>query len=115
MPTYVYSCPNCQWLDEIVKPMSECTSNETCRQCGTVMERDYRAETPGVVSGATHNARPIHSDSLAILPDQVSEHRRLYPDIDLDGACRPIFTSVKQREKYLDARGVVKVSHNREY
>lgn len=115
MPIYCYVCPNCRWTDEVIKPTNECTSDELCSQCGASMERDYVAETPGVVRGSTYNARPIHSDSLAIHPDQVAEHRRLYPDVPLDAACRPVFTSTKQRDKYLDARGVVKVSHNREF
>ncbi len=114
MPTYEYRCPKCSWVDEIVKSMSASNTVETCRQCRTVMERDYSAEVP-TSNSDSHNARPIHSDSLAIHPSQVGEHHRLYPDVPLDSACRPVLTSVKQREKYLEARGVAKVPHNKEY
>jgi putative FmdB family regulatory protein len=114
MPYYDYKCPQCGWVDEIVKPMAESDTVETCRQCGTPMDRDYAAEVRTNLSD-THNAKEIHSDSLAIHPDQVAEHRRLYPDVPLDGACRPVFTSVKQRERYLEGRGIAKVPHNREY
>jgi putative FmdB family regulatory protein len=114
MPHYMYRCPECQWADEVIKPMSACNSVETCRQCHAVMERDFSAEV-ATSNSDTHNARPIHSDSLAIHPDQIGEHRQRYPSVDLDAACRPVFTSVKQREKYLESRGVVKVPHRREY
>jgi len=112
MPYYDYLCPKCGWADEVVKPMSASNTVETCRQCGTPMDRDYAAEVRTNLSD-THNE--IHSDSLAIHPDQAVEHRQRYPDVPLDAACRPVFTSVKQREKYLEARGKVKVPHNREY
>jgi len=107
-----YLCPNCgeqkeTWADGW-------SDSQVCPTCGTVMDRDYRGYGR-VVDNATHNARPIHSDSLAILPDQVAEHRARYPTVPLDDQCRPVFTSVKQRERYLEGRGVVKISHNKEY
>lgn len=114
MPFYCYRCPTCGWTDEVIKPMSASNSVETCRQCGAVMERDCRAEV-ATNTCDTHNARPIHSDSLAIHPDQIGEHHQRFPDVPLDGACRPVFTSTKQRAKYLSQRGIVKVPHRREY
>jgi hypothetical protein len=78
------------------------------------MERDFSAEVR-TTNAPCDNGHELHSDSLAIHPSQIAEHRQLYPAVPLDGACRPVFTSVKQREKYLDARGVLKVSHNKEY
>jgi putative FmdB family regulatory protein len=114
MPTYVYRCPACGWADEIVKPMSESDAAETCRQCSTPMDRDFSAEVR-TTNSDYDNGHEIHSDSLAIHPSQIAEHRQRYPNVPLDSACRPVFTSVKQREKYLNARGVLKISHNREY
>ncbi len=114
MPYYDYLCPKCGLADEIVKPMSASNTAEFCPRCGTQMDRDYSAEVRTNLSD-TCNAREIHSDSLAIHPDQAAEHRRRFPDVPLDSECRPVFTSVKQRERYFEARGVVKVPHNREY
>lgn len=114
MPFYDYLCPTCGWTDEIVKPMSASNTAETCRQCGAEMERDYSAEVRASNSDYD-NGHEIHSDSLCIHPSQIQEHRSRFPDVSLDSACRPVFTSVKQREKYLEARGAVKVPHRREW
>jgi len=49
------------------------------------------------------------SDSLAISPDQIKEHREQFPDIDVlpDGRIR--FTSFRQHDKYLKKTGFRKV------
>ena len=112
MPTYEYRCPKCGWSDEIVKPMSASNSVETCRQCGSPMNRDYGAE--GFRTNADSYHRELHSDALAIHPDQVQEHQRLYPDVSLDAACRPVLRNFGQHEKYLEARGIVKPSSRKE-
>ncbi len=52
---------------------------------------------------------PIHSDSMAIHPEQATEHRRLFPGIKLDNEYRPVFESVKQHDKYLNDCGCVKL------
>lgn len=114
MPYYDYKCPKCGHVDELVKPMSASNTVETCPQCHAVMDRDYSAEVR-TTNSDYDNGREIHSDSLAIHPDQIAEHHQRYPNVSLDSACRPVFTSVKQRARYLDARGVEKISHNREY
>ena len=74
--------------------------------CGRQMIRDFRRDLPNV--GDKDYSRPIHSDSLAIMPSQVKEHQRLHPDIKLDKECRPVFTSYRQHEKYLKDTGFVK-------
>lgn len=48
------------------------------------------------------------SDSLAISPDQIPEHRQHFPDVEVLPDGRPKFTSVKQQERYLDATGFFK-------
>ncbi|MEN6333487.1 MAG: hypothetical protein ABFE01_04450 [Phycisphaerales bacterium] len=112
MPTYAFKCPACGWTDEIAKPMAASNSVETCRQCCAVMDRDYAAE--GFRTTADSYNREIHSDALAIHPDQAEEHRRLYPDVPLDAACRPVLRNFAQHEKYIEARGVVKPSSRKE-
>lgn len=51
---------------------------------------------------------PIHSDSMAISPDQRAEHERLFPNTRLDNQCRPIFENFKQHENYMKKCGIVK-------
>jgi putative FmdB family regulatory protein len=112
MPMYVYKCPKCDWMDEVIKPMAVSNTVETCRQCGAVMERDFMAE--GFHTNADSYGREIHSNALAIHPDQAAEHRRLYPDIPLDGACRPVLSNYRDHDAYIEARGIVKPSRRKE-
>ena len=42
------------------------------------------------------------SDSLAIHPDDIPEHHKLYPNIEVTSEGQPQFTSVKQQEKYAE-------------
>jgi len=109
---YDYLCPMCG--REVTEWEHEWNDSHVCPNCGTVLDRDYRGYGQ-VAYNTTNNAREIHSDSLAIHPGQAQEHRERFPDVPLDKACRPVFTSVKQRERYLAARGVEKIPHNREY
>lgn len=83
-----------------------------CNSCGTVVEDtntkcvhrckngcgDMRWDLGGNVSGGGDYEHI--SESLGIHPDQIPEHRKLFPNIDIipDGRLR--FTSVKQQERY---------------
>lgn len=53
---------------------------------------------------------PIHSDSLAIHPDQRAEHEQTFPNIKLDGQNRPIFDNFVDHENYLKKTGFVKLA-----
>lgn len=59
------------------------------------------------VHGASYH-KAIHSDALAIHPDQRKEHERQHPDIKIDEKCRPIFDNFKAHDKYLEDTGYVK-------
>jgi putative FmdB family regulatory protein len=104
--TYCFVCPDCGEEIEIVRPMSEAELPLQCRTCKQEMRRDYSAES--VNAGDKEYFHPIHSDSLAIMPSQVEEHRKKFPDVPLDGQCRPVFTSYKQHDKYLEKTGFAK-------
>lgn len=82
-----------------------------CDSCGTVVKdtntkcvhkckcgADMRWDLTGNVSGG--GGYEHISESLGIHPDQISEHRQKFPDIDVipDGRLR--FTSVRQQERY---------------
>jgi len=105
MPTYTFYCYKCRKHKEVFRPMGEAREPEFCN-CGQEMVRDFRRDLVNV--GDKDYARPIHSDSLAIMPSQVAEHKRDHPDIKLDSECRPVFTSYRQHNKYLDKCGFEK-------
>ena len=75
------------------------------------MMRDFRADVPA--AGNRDYVKPIHSDSLAVMPSQVKEHQRLHPDVELDSQCRPVFTNYQQHQKYLDKCGFIKQPQKR--
>ena len=87
-----------------------------CDSCGTVVKdtntkgvhkckcgADMRWDLTGNVSGGSDYEHI--SESLAIAPAQISEHRQKFPGIDIipDGRLR--FTSTKQQEKYAEKCG----------
>lgn len=103
MPTYCYRCLNCKATSEVVRPMKKYHEPFKCPECGIEMVRNYAAERPNI--GDKEYSRPIHSDSLAIMPSQVEEHKKKFPNIKLDSECRPIFDNYREHQKYLDATG----------
>ena len=52
---------------------------------------------------------PVHSDALAIHPDQRAEHEQLFPNIRIDKQNRPVFDNFKDHEDYLKKTNMVKV------
>ena len=86
--------------------MADRHTNSVCDSCGGVAIRNEGAESPGI-KGKGYS-RPIHSDALAIHPDQVEEHRRAFPNIELDSECRPILDNFQEHDKYLKKIGFVK-------
>lgn len=48
------------------------------------------------------------SQSLAINPNQAAEHRAKFPGVELTPDGCPMFNSVRQRERYMDACGAYK-------
>ncbi len=106
MPTYTFRCSGCGNVDELLLHMIESDDHQTCKLCGFSMNRDYQADSINV--GNKDYAKPIHSDSLAMSPDQVSEHQKLFPDVKIDSECRPVFENFKQHDGYLEKTGFVK-------
>ena len=105
MPQYTFKCPECGSVQELVLRMTHCSEPQVC-ECGTTMGRDYQADMCNV--GNRDYAVPIHSDSMAISPDQVKEHQRLFPDVKLDSECRPILENYQQHNNYLEKTGFTK-------
>ena len=98
MPVHDFVCRKC-------KVLVQYTTTRVihyCPECGEPMAWDCR------VSIAGNYDVPIHSDSLAITPDLVEEHKREFPNIRLDGELRPIFDNYGDHEAYLKKTGFVK-------
>ncbi len=106
MPQYVYAC-TCGHREEVIREIRERNDLFLCPQCGQPMERDFAGEG-GAVPVGTQTGSTFWSESLAISPDQATEHRQKFPDVLIDGQGRLGFTSHKQREKYLEACGFEK-------
>lgn len=60
-----------------------------------------------MIKGAPYS-KPIHSDALAMNPEQVAEHREMFPSIPVDEQCRPVFTNSQDHQDYMNKCGVVK-------
>lgn len=105
MPVYCFICPECGDTAEVVRPMKDCSVPQQCK-CGANMRRDFAAQKTN--AGNKEYAKTKWSDSLAISPSQVAEHKRLFPDIPIDKQCRPGFDSYKQHDAYLEKTGFIK-------
>ena len=98
MVEHKFVCDACNIL---IKDSS--TEVHVCPQCGEDMRWDLHVAIHG------NYKTPIHSDSLAINPCQVAEHKKMFPNIELDGDCRPVFDNFQNHEAYLDKTGFVKL------
>lgn len=108
MPRYIFSCFSCGAKDEKICPIAERNNDvPVCQNCGGHMERDYNAQAP-MINNRPYS-KPLHSDSLAINPSQIAEHRKRFPGVEIDGQCRPVFTNAAQHDKYMDKCGVQKL------
>lgn len=110
LPIYCFVCPKCGYKFEIPRPIVESARSQFC-PCGAEMRRDFAAQ--GINTGNKEYGKTKFSDSLAISPSQVEEHKRLFPDIPIDNQCRPGFDNYKQHDKYLEKCGFEKVSQKR--
>lgn len=116
MPFYCYICPNCKDKTLVYKPMSKSGSPEFCGVDGCItpgtengprLNRDFVSERGG--QGNKNYAKPRVSDSLAMNPDQIPEHNRLFPDVKVLSDGRPVFENYQQHDKYLKATGFHKL------
>lgn len=105
MPTYCHICTICGETREVVHSMKDSGVIELC-DCGKLMVRDLTAEHSNV--RGDYN-KPITSVSMAFNSQDVDEHRRRHPGVDLHvdkpgGTAYPILRSRSQKLAYLKAR-----------
>ena len=113
MPRYTFDCEKCGAKIEVVCSVEQVREPWYCK-CGTEMYRDFNfhARSHGSGSGGGYRKK-ITSDSLAISPRQIAEHKAMFPDIDLDDQCRPVFDNYKAHQKYLDQCNLQKLPQKR--
>ena len=109
MPIYEYECPECGNLAEVFRSIDKRLSTPTCK-CGTEMRKLISS---GVASGDKEYGKTKWSDSLAVSPAQIEEHKRLFPDVKIDDQGRPGFDSFKQHDGYLKKTGFIKMEQKR--
>ena len=97
MATHTFVCDKCGWTvqDNVTKGIHMCI-------CGAEMRWDLRGV--GIPSGDYNHV----SDSLAISPDQTSEHKQLFPDVDVLEDGRLQFNSYQSHDRYLAKTGFQK-------
>ena len=105
---YDFSCPRCGVAKELVVPMSDVESRMrvVCDECDAIMERDFSGVH--VSKGHKQYGRKIVSDSLAMNPNQIAEHRRLFPNIEVTKVGQPVFDNYVDHDAYLKKCNIVK-------
>ena len=102
IPQYDFAC-KCGNKQSVIWPMSRSGELLECSKCGGQMYREYSFHTP-----KDSYSKPIASDSLAINPDQIAEHREQFPDIEVRPDGVPVFDKFSQHENYLRKTGFIK-------
>jgi len=109
VPQYCYFCPECDRKLETVNPMYKASTPVYCGYCKIQMNRDFRAESVLVGAGKRSYHRPIISNSMAMNLNQIAEHRRKFPDIQVTSEGQPVFDNYSEHEAYLKKCNIVKV------
>jgi predicted RNA-binding Zn-ribbon protein involved in translation (DUF1610 family) len=105
---YDYECEKCELrvstvghaTSEQEKEKTGHGDNVECPNCGGTAWRCYNINIKG-----DSYAHPIISDSLAMNPNQIAEHRELFPSIKVTAAGQPVFEGFKQHDEYLEKTG----------
>ena len=98
MATHRFVCDECA----ITVEDSTTKGIHFCPRCSGEMYWDVQ------VNFQSGYERPVHSDALAIHPDQRAEHEQTFPNIRLDKQNRPVFDNLHDHQAYLDKCGMVK-------
>ncbi len=105
MPIYPFKCKECGAENEVCQSMELATDERICLECGHKMRRVYSFHA---VSKGRDYHRPIVSNSLAMTPSQIPEHRKLFPEIEVTREGQPVFDNYKKHDEYLKKVGMVK-------
>jgi hypothetical protein len=89
--------------------MADVPAGAVCDDCGS----DNTIRLFGFTDGQREYATPLVSQSLAMSPEQIGEHRRLFPDVQVTPDGCPVFTSFSQHDAYLKKTGFQKLPGKR--
>ena len=109
MPFWDFKCPVCN--KERARFLTK-REHDTLCECGEIMKPVGPTdviEFPHAQSRGKLYSKEIHSDSLAMSPTQVEEHKRKFPNIKIDSECRPVFDNFKDHDAYLEKTGFAKM------
>lgn len=106
MPIYDHECECGETVSEF-RAMEHWNRLPTCPKCGKLMPQVFGSQQ---VRGAYK--KPIELQSMGFLadPEDVAEHRRRCPDVDLvmrEGSAIPVMRSLGQKREYLKKMGWV--------
>ena len=105
MPIYVHACKQCGHRMEEFRPLADYANEPDCPMCGIPMPQTY---TDQQVRGDYKKPVLMQSMGFPADPSEVAEHRRLYPNVDLEfqqGHAIPVMRSLNQKRAYLKANG----------
>ena len=99
MPIYDYVCEKCG------SPHTEITTSikedvPTVEHCGQPMDRNYRTR-----SFSAGYSKPILSEGLGVMPNQVKDAMKLHPNREYTPDGRLVMRSHADRERYLKEDG----------
>ena len=112
MPIYGFRCYEHDICEDVLCAMEDIPvvgsgDCPKCPKCGKGMERDFSLRRGRQTS--TSYGSGVISDSLAISPDQIEEHHKLFPGVDVLPDGRIKFDNYKQHDNYLKQTGFRKL------
>lgn len=106
MPMYTFKCEKCGTREEVIRPMINSDLPVAC-ECGRgMMNRDFKTDAFHTPSGGY--SKHIVSDSMAMAIDQIPEHKRLFPNIEVTPEGQPVFDNYADHDAYLEKCKYVK-------
>jgi hypothetical protein len=75
-------------------------------RCLSWMRRDFQADLPHAAKDTY--SKPIISSSLGIGMDQIADHKRQFPDIDVTPDGELVFDNYNKHQAYLKKTGHIK-------
>lgn len=83
MPTYCYQCDRCGDVAVERRSIKRRNRSRPCdtNHCPGTMHRAVKHEL--VNNDSTDYNHPVLSDAMGVSPDQVSEHRRRFPNVPI--------------------------------
>lgn len=109
MPLYEFKCEDCGHITPVVCRMADVPPVAVCAGC----ESNNTIRLFGFTDGQREYATPLVSQSLAMNPEQIGEHQRLFPDIQVTPDGCPVFTNFAQHDEYLKRTGFQKLPGKR--